>query len=438
MTSTDELTRVADDELLRRLSDLVRHSRRVEAVLIAHIAEVDARRLYARDAASMFAYCTQVLHLSEHEAYARITVARASRRHPALLGMLADGRLHASGIAKLVPHLTDANCAEVLARATRKSKREIEELVAEIAPRPDAPTAVRKLPRPGGSNAAGKLGPDRVTALLTSSAPAAELGPDRVPTLRAPAPPIPARPIELGPDRVAWAAPSPSRPAEVQVATPLRAGVTSLSPARYKVQFTASAELRDKLERLQTLTGDDLATTIEAAVTERLAGLESKRFGLTSAPRKRLDDADTRASSRYLPAPVRRIVRQRDGSQCTFVNRNGTRCTERRRLEFHHRDPYGRGGAHTPDNVCLMCRAHNAYLAELDYGKERMERYRRRPDRVSEAPPAYVARTSRLVCRLLLRLGDDRELPGRRRGRVGNVRDEGGAGNLLRGRKDSR
>jgi hypothetical protein len=352
--------------------------------------------------------------------------------------MLADGRLHVSGIAKLVPHLTDANCAEVPARATRKSKREIEELVAEIAPRPDVPTAVRKLPRPGGSNAASELGPDRVTALLTSSAPATELGPDRVPILRPPAPPLLARPIELGPDRVAWAAPIPSRPAEVQVATPLRAGVTSLSPARYKVQFTASAELRDQLERLQALTGDDLATAIATAVTERLVRLESKRFGVTSAPRKRLDDADTRPSSRYLPAPVRRIVRERDGSRCAFVNRNGTRCTERRRLEFHHRHPYGRGGAHSPANVCLMCRAHNAYLAELDYGKERMERYRRRPDRVSEDSPVYGARTSRLVCRLLLRLGDDRELPGRCRGHVGRVRDEGGAGNLLRRRKNSR
>ena len=121
-----ELKNVSDDELLRRLSDLLKQSRRVEAVLIAHIAEVDERRLYARDAGSMFTYCTQILHLSEHEAYARITVARASRRYPALLAMLGDGRLHLSGIGKLVPHLTDANCEEMLARATHKTKSEIE------------------------------------------------------------------------------------------------------------------------------------------------------------------------------------------------------------------------------------------------------------------------------------------------------------------------
>jgi hypothetical protein len=34
-----------------------------------------------------------------------------------------------------------------------------------------------------------------------------------------------------------------------------------------------------------------------------------------------------------------------------------------------------------------MCRQHNAYVAELDYGKERIERYRRRGHRVFETMP---------------------------------------------------
>ncbi len=70
---------LSDDALLRRLLDLLSRSRRNEAELIAHIGEVDRRRLYARAAApSMFEYCTDVLHLSEHEAYLRITVARTA------------------------------------------------------------------------------------------------------------------------------------------------------------------------------------------------------------------------------------------------------------------------------------------------------------------------------------------------------------------------
>jgi hypothetical protein len=73
----------------------------------------------------MFAYCTEVLHLSEAEAYLRIAAARAARAHPPLLTMLRDGRLHLTGIAKLAPHLTPENAATLLHRATHRSKAQI-------------------------------------------------------------------------------------------------------------------------------------------------------------------------------------------------------------------------------------------------------------------------------------------------------------------------
>src|SRR3972149_8688479 len=109
MSPTHELQSLSDDDLLRRLSELLSQSRRVESDLIAHIAEVDERRLYAREASSsMFAYCTEVLHLSEHEAYERITAARASRKYPLLLEMLRDGRLHLSGTGQVASSHTGA------------------------------------------------------------------------------------------------------------------------------------------------------------------------------------------------------------------------------------------------------------------------------------------------------------------------------------------
>jgi hypothetical protein len=39
-----------------------------------------------------------------------------------------------------------------------------------------------------------------------------------------------------------------------------------------------------------------------------------------------------------------------------------------------------------------MCRQHNGYAAEVDYGKERIEKYRRR-DHVSESTVVYAAAT---------------------------------------------
>jgi hypothetical protein len=134
-----------------------------------------------------------------------------------------------------------------------------------------------------------------------------------------------------------------------------------LSPERYKVQFTASKELRDKLERLQALMNVDLAAVIEAAVTDKIERIEAKRYGETKNPRKTIEETDTSPRSRYIPVAVRRIVRRRDSDQCRFVDKNGRRCTERRWLGFHHHDPFGRGGDHDPAKISLMCKGHNIW-----------------------------------------------------------------------------
>jgi hypothetical protein len=337
------LEALSDDEVLSGLERVLGQLRRVESSLIAHLAEVDARHLYARYAASsMFVYRRDILHLSEGEAQLRILVARAVREHPVLLTMLADGRLHLSGIAKLAPILTAENRDALLLRAVHKSKREIEELVAERAPRPDAPSVIRKLP-------------DRPSVLAEAHA---ELCRDEVPPS---APLLPLPPVP--------------RPASSP-----RPVFQPLAPARYKVEFTAGAELRNKLERLRALMrkdvpDGDLAAIIEKVVTGELERREARRYAKTSSPRKKANRTDRVPSSRYLPAEVRRAVYRRDGGQCRFVDRQTRRCPERHRLEYHHQHPFGRGGGPDPDNICLMCGPHNRYLAEIDYGRKTMSRY---------------------------------------------------------------
>jgi hypothetical protein len=156
--------------------------------------------------------------------------------------------------------------------------------------------------------------------------------------------------------------------------------IEPIAPARYKVEFTASAELHDKLCRLQSLMrraarSNDLATVVDEAVTMLLGKLEARRFGKTKAPRKTLEDSDTSASSRNTPAAVKRVVFERDGGRCAFVGANGRRCscTDPGQLEYHHIHPFGQGGDHNPENLELRCASHNAYQAELDYGKELIE-----------------------------------------------------------------
>ena len=447
---------LTDDELLRRVTVLTAESRRGESELVAHLAEVDARKLFAREScATMFGYCTTVLHLSESEAFLRIRAARASRRHPLILTMLGDGRLHLSGIAILVPHLTIDNAAAVLERATHKTKRQVAELIAALAPQPDVPPVIRKLPAMVGAPA------DRTLATTTSvpsgvgagAASGVEVGDRRRvgvgtdfalrPDTVTPSPP----PLSFA-SAVPTAHVRPRTPNAATVVQPRASNsapvVQALSPDRYKVQFTASASLKAKLERLQALMpGRDLADALEVAVTEKLDRIEARRFGKTKAPRivtrsiakasaaaaptpGRMGGSSnsiasgqttiasaaattgawpetmtgsspetsvgaprdaihppavaqpiTAAGSRYIPASVRRAVCERDGDRCRFVNREGQRCAERNNLEFHHRHPYALGGGNDTGNIRLMCRTHNAYLAEADYGRPAMAKFRR-------------------------------------------------------------
>jgi 5-methylcytosine-specific restriction endonuclease McrA len=95
----------------------------------------------------------------------------------------------------------------------------------------------------------------------------------------------------------------------------------------------------------------DLGALIERAVTEKLERLEARRYAATSNPRKGLDSADTSPSSRRIPAAVRRAVRERDQGRCGYVGEGGRRCSERGRLEYHHRRPFGLGGDHSPESA---------------------------------------------------------------------------------------
>src|SRR5262245_14942644 len=85
-TLSRSLTQLSNDDLLARVRRLARDERQATAVLVAYLAELDERRLYLSEGcSSLFTYCTEILHYSEHGAYNRIEVARLSRKFPAVI-----------------------------------------------------------------------------------------------------------------------------------------------------------------------------------------------------------------------------------------------------------------------------------------------------------------------------------------------------------------
>jgi hypothetical protein len=338
------VNKLSDDELLERIKSLAEREREATASLIAHLAELDARRLYlAEGYSSLFSYCTQVLCLSESAAYRRIEAARIIRKFPVILDLLEEGLVNLTTAVLLAAHLTQENHREVLEAARLKSKRQVEELIARLHPQAIVPSTIRKLPN---------------TSHLSGSPPAQQ---DVEPSLQ---PPEHDRDVENhGLPSLSLTSPR-DRPATV----------APLAPERYKVQFTASAEMYKKLRLAQDLLrhqipNGDPAAIFDLALTALLETLTKKKLAITDHPRQVRDHVVS--GSRNIPAEVRRAVWLRDGGRCAFVGRNGRRCTEQGFLEFHHVTPYAVGGQPTVDNIELRCRAHNGYEAELHFGSGR-------------------------------------------------------------------
>jgi hypothetical protein len=147
--------------------------------------------------------------------------------------------------------------------------------------------------------------------------------------------------------------------------------IAPLAPERYKIQFTASKELLDKLRYAQDLLrhvapSGDVAVVFDRALGALIEQLEKQKCGLTSRPRKFVACAP---GSRYIPAAVRREVWHRDEGRCTFIGAHG-RCNARAFLEFHHVVPFAAGGRADVSNIQLRCRAHNVYEADRFFGAD--------------------------------------------------------------------
>jgi hypothetical protein len=129
---------LTDAELSKEVETRAARNREETSLLVASLAEFDARQLHVgMGYPSLYAYCTQHLHLSEHAAYTRIEAARTARRFPVALDMLATGELTLTTLTLLGRHLTADNHLLLLDAARHKTKREVESQVAEIDPRPE-------------------------------------------------------------------------------------------------------------------------------------------------------------------------------------------------------------------------------------------------------------------------------------------------------------
>src|SRR5512135_1716118 len=109
------LSSLSNPELVAMLSAAVRTESAASAEVIAHLAELDRRKLYLEEAcSSLFSYCVDRLGYSDDSAVRRVRVARAAQRWPRVIDELASGAIHLTGLVLLSDHLTDDNADSLL------------------------------------------------------------------------------------------------------------------------------------------------------------------------------------------------------------------------------------------------------------------------------------------------------------------------------------
>ena len=372
----------SDPELLAGVCAAIARENEDVALVIAHLAEMDTRRLFAGEGcSSLKSYCMEVLHLSEDEAYLRIHVAKIARQFPVVLEMLADGLVHLTAVHRLGPSLTEETHLSVLEEASHQSMAKVEEIVARLRPKPPVPSRICRL---SGQKSRAEEG----NGLFESGGESAGCEAES----------------ELLPSAFArkW-------------------NVSPLAPEMYEVRFTADQETVDALKLLQELLSHkipngDPAVIIKDSLLLRLEQVNRQKFGKGVAKRKSedevnaksesesesegegvaqaqveneneneaevkdkdpgnppkeapVDSAGKRPPSRYIPMEVRNAVWERDQGRCAFMSERGRWCSARRFLEYHHIIPFAWGGETTIDNLELRCRTHNGYEGELLFGR---------------------------------------------------------------------
>jgi hypothetical protein len=263
---------------------------------------------------------------------------------PEILARLVDGSLTVTSVRLLARYLTADNQRELLTGASRRSKREVEELIARRFPKADTPSSVRKVPEQTPPPVA--VAPEGSQVPRDASLASAEAAEPR--------------PIV-----------STHRPV-----------VKPLAADRYEIRFTASTETRDKLKVAQDLLrhaipSGDVAAIFDRALSALIEAHSRRKMAVVRTPPRAFPitagDGPVKGT-RHVAAQVRRAVRGRDGGRCAFLATNGHRCSERAFLEYHHVVPYAAGGEATVANIQLRCRAHNGHEAAVFFGTDRSNR----------------------------------------------------------------
>ncbi|WP_413944445.1 HNH endonuclease [Bdellovibrio sp. HCB-162] len=318
---------LSDENLEQNLKYLVQKEREILSDILLHIAEVDRRKLYLSKAySSLFDYLTKYLGYSAGSAQRRIDAARLSRDIPEVAESLESGSLNLSQIS-------------LLQKALRQTKKE-----AHMA----VPVEIKKEIL---NELIGKSYQD--SEVLVAKALNIEI--KQAPKIQHQADESVRFEVSLSKDQ--W-----------QKMEEMRSLLShSLTNGSWDeiLEFVADKVIQQKTRRAS-----------EASEELKISNL-NKKFKANTSERKNISEMnnlklDSKQQSEvfsqreYIPAPLRRMIFQRDQC-CQHVDKTtGKKCTSKWQLQVDHIQPVWAGGKSEQRNLQLLCAAHN----RMKYFKE--------------------------------------------------------------------
>jgi hypothetical protein len=153
-----------------------------------------------------------------------------------------------------------------------------------------------------------------------------------------------------------------------------------------EVKFLIPESTFKKLEEVKNLIGNDSLKDIFDRALDALLNQNKKKKGMVSEttfpgkesiktrlnpfPGTPNDPTPLQIRKRFIPIAIKRIVSQRSGNQCEFVDlKTNKRCDSKHKLQFDHFPlPFAFGGTHTSANLRHACFQHNQKGAILQTG----------------------------------------------------------------------
>ncbi len=144
------LKNISDTELLSKTKGLVLKERELIGEIIAHLAEIETRKLYCDlKYRSLYDYCTAELGYTNDQAYRRISAMRLTKQLPQVKEKLEDGTISLSSANMFSVLIKDTKMetqeqVEVLKLIEGKSKSETATLIENIRSEKQLPPPAKK------------------------------------------------------------------------------------------------------------------------------------------------------------------------------------------------------------------------------------------------------------------------------------------------------